>query len=218
MNGVEKNFKLSQAMEEMLKVTNKNAVKDMKLAISLSITKNGQYTGVIVEPYLEKMYAYKEGCSDSTKQEWCNVIYETLCSVERREVKEVEDMLDCYEEAGVLIGRLKDESILDVARDFYAQEFNKSKRTFIEILVLVYSEYGLEFDDAIMNIEKKNKKGMSGAEVVMDDFMGRLENNEFKKDTESSSGEEFDPTDQIMVERIQNGYKKILDDIKKLNL
>lgn len=48
-----------QEVEDMMEVNAKNALEDMKIAISLSITKNGKYTGVIAEQYLEKMYAFK---------------------------------------------------------------------------------------------------------------------------------------------------------------
>lgn len=64
-------------------------------------------------------------------------------------------------------------------------------------------------------------RGISRAEDVMDDFMTKLNNDEFKKDTMSQEDEGFDPANDEEAERILAGYQNLLQEIesfKKLEL
>lgn len=64
-------------------------------------------------------------------------------------------------------------------------------------------------------------RGISRAEDVMDDFMTKLNNDEFKKDTMPQYDEGFDPSNESEAERILEGYQNLLheiDDLKKLEL
>ena len=70
---------------------------------------------------------------------------------------------------------------------------------------------------AMCDYGQPGDKGISDAGEVMDDFMGKLENNEFSKDTEPAQEDGFEPTDDE-ADRIINGYKDILEEIKKLKL
>ncbi len=70
---------------------------------------------------------------------------------------------------------------------------------------------------AMCDYEKPVEKGISDAGQVIDDFMEKLENNEFSKDTEPMQEDGFEPTDNG-AERIINGYKDILEEIKELKL
>lgn len=169
--------------------------------------------------YLEKMYAYKKYCKKGTKAYWQMAIYSIMMAVNDRDLDELEEMLNCYECVGGLLQRLQSEPVTDVALSYSQQNLDENKRAYIELLILEYAELGLEFDEAISKIyaEKEQSKGISKAEDVMDDFMQKLNNNEFPKDTEPKSSDEFIPTDEL-AEKILDGYQEILEDIKQLKL
>lgn len=155
-------------------------------------------------------------CSDATKQTWCNALYKALCSIENKDVEEVEAMLNCYEEAGVLIGRLKEESILNVARDYYEKNLDENTKSFVELLICAYSDNGLLFKYAIRSLENKNKKGMRDTKDVMDEFMTGYKRDGFENDTEPHQDEDFDPADDMTEEIILNRFGKTSELIKEL--
>lgn len=227
-------------------VSAREALELMKKSLSLYMEMD-----VKTSIYLEKMYAYKKYCKKGTKVYWPMAIYALMMSVKDKELDGLEEVLNDYEYAGKLLQRLQSETVEDVALSYSQQNLSEDDRAFIELLMLEYSEYGFEFDEAIMRIyeereqsggkdcmkitadttveevEKQTKdtfyamcddnRGISRAEDVMDNFMERLNNDEFPKDTEPKSDDGFIPTDE-MAEKILEGYHEILEDIKKLNL
>lgn len=240
-------------VDEILEVNAKNALEDMRIAISLSITKNSKYTGLVVSQYLDKMYAYKKFCLPHTKIQWCEMIYQVLSSVEIRRAEDLEEVLRAYEIAGELMEELSSKSVNEVAKSFLARQLPLDMRDYVDLLMTIYSELGLSFIEEIKMLfneenkkgdgnmkitsettveevkeqtkevfyqmcdyDKDNQRGISKAGDVMDDFMQKLENNEFPKDTEPKQADDFDL--EVEAERIIEGYHELLEDIKELKL
>lgn len=215
-------------------ISAKEALECMKKSLYLSMGMD-----IKTSLYLERMFAYKKYCMRTTRDNWTMAVYGLVMSVNDRDLDELEKELNAYEKAGELLQRLSAESIDEVALSYSQETSREYLKDFVELLILVYSEFGLEFDEALMRINdgksvqtnkiveevsnnpdntlNANKRGMSKAEDVMDRFMEKLNNNEFPKVTEPKSREEFIPTDEE-IERISEGFQEILRDIKRLDL
>lgn len=159
---------LAQAeVNKILEVNAKNALEDMRIAISLSITKNSKYTGVVVSQYLDKMYAYKKFCIPHTKIQWCEMIYHILSSVEVRKPEELEEVLRAYEITGELMEELSSKSLRDVAKSFLARKLPEDMKDFVDLLMTIYSEFGLSFIDEIKKLSnEENKKGDGNMKIT----------------------------------------------------
>lgn len=198
----------------------REALECMKKSLQLSM-------GMTIETslYLERMFNYKKYCMKTTRNDWTKAIYGVMMSVNDEDLDVLEAKLNSYEEAAKLMQRLQSEPVDEVALFYSKQTLSNSTRGFIELLILEYSEHGLEFDEAIRKIEESKEvrreeianKGIIRAEDFMDRFMEKLNNDEFPKDTEPKSADEFIPTDE-MAEKIIKGYHEILEEIKKLEL
>lgn len=256
-----------QKVQNMMKVNARNAIDDMAIAISLSITKDGKYFGAIASQYLEWMNKYSQFCSDSSKEQWCNTIYNILCSGDEEKRDERVAVLECYEKAGELMEKLSNSSLESVASEYLKTAKDEGTRDFVELLVLLYSSVGMEFLEmvetpndkqkkanlkeeydrqkkgdngmkitenttveevreatmttfaAMCDAQSEQKSGMRKAEDVMDEFMEKLNNDEFPKDTEPHANDNgFDPTNEEEAERILAGFSNLLEEIKELKL
>lgn len=233
-----------KSVQNVANISAREALECMKKSIYLSMRMD-----IKTAFYLKRMNEYKKYCMIRTRNEWCKGIYGILLSVNDRDLDELEDMLNCYEAAGKLLKRLQSESLEEVVLSYREQDLESDEKAFIELLILVYSEYGLEFEEALAKIELDKQKGgrrmkitpdttveevkdstkntfyamcadrsgMSKAEEVMDNFMEKLNNDEFSRRTEPYVGEEFVPSDEE-AERILAGYHEILEEIKELKL
>lgn len=62
----------------------------------------------------------------------------------------------------------------------------------------------------------KMESGISNAEEIMEEFMDKLDNGAFTKETLIQEDEGFDPTNDEEAERILVGYQKLLEDIEQI--
>lgn len=155
---------------EIFRVTAENAIQDMSMAMALSITKDGKYFGTIASQYLDKMKEYVPFCIEGTWQQWENALYNILCSKSKENVQERITVLKCYELADSLMKRMSEESVMDVVAEYEQSSFDLATREFTELLLLIYSKYGLEFMECLEKIaeNRQKKEGNDDMKITQD--------------------------------------------------
>ncbi|MDE6142214.1 MAG: hypothetical protein K2G03_06385, partial [Bacilli bacterium] len=145
---------IRKKVQNAANISAREALECMKKSIYLSMRMD-----IKAAFYLKRMNEYKKYCMIRTRTEWCKAIYEIMMSANDRDLDDLEVMLNCYEQAGKLLQRLQSESLEEVAFSYSEQVLENDTRAFIELLILVYSDYGLEFDEALAQIELEKQKG-----------------------------------------------------------
>ncbi|MDE6292454.1 MAG: hypothetical protein K2L98_02100, partial [Bacilli bacterium] len=154
------NIKVKHA-KNVPNISAKEALECMKKSLYLSIGMD-----VKTSIYLERMFDYKKYCRKTTRDAWTMAIYGVMMSVNDRDLSELEEMLKNYEKAGELLQRLTVEPIDEVALSYSQETSRNYSRDFVELLILIYSECGLEFDDATRKIENKENTKSGGEDKV----------------------------------------------------
>ncbi|MCX4364543.1 MAG: hypothetical protein OSJ70_02035 [Bacilli bacterium] len=157
-------------VSKVFQITAENAIRDMAIAMSLSITKDGKYFGAIASQYLDKMKEYVPFCIEGTWQQWENALYNILCSKSEENVEERINVLKCYELAGSLMKRVSEETVMDVVAEYEDSSIDSATRGFAELLLLIYSKYGSEFMECLEKIRENREKkvGIDEMKITQD--------------------------------------------------